>query len=122
MNVVRCIRLATAAVALTMATSPTLRAQYTVGVTRLDLNFVTTSEIIRDPSNLSLKPFDSLGEIPGTAGSYATFDVASTRSYRNADTVREPTGDADPGSSGITAAQLAQLDITDFSIEVRRGG
>ncbi len=49
MNVVRCIRLATAAVALTMATSPALHAQYTVGVTRL----------VAEPARLTLKAGES---------------------------------------------------------------
>lgn len=90
------------------------------GVTQLDVNFVTTSEIIRDPNNLLLKPFDALGELPGAANLYETFNITTTRTFRNADTVREPTGDANPGNSAIGAQQLATLDITDFTLDVRR--
>ena len=87
---------------------------------QLDVNFVTTSEIIRDPNNLSLKPFDALGELPRAPNQFATFDISSTRTIRNTNTVREPTNDADPGNTNISAQQLAQLDITDFTIDVRR--
>lgn len=93
---------------------------FDANVTQLDTNFVTTSEIIRDPNNLLLKPFDALGEVSGAANLYETFNVASTRTFRNVDTVREPTGDANAGNSAITSQQLATLDITDFTIDVRR--
>ncbi len=103
------------------ATPPTAADRlFAANATQLDVNFVTTSEIIRDPNNLLLKPFDALGEVPGAANLYETFNITTTRTYRNADTVREPTGDANPGNSNITTQQLASLDITDFTLDVRR--
>ena len=102
------------------ATNPPVAADFLFlrGVQQLDMNFVTTSEIIRDPNNLQNKPFDAFG--PGVS-QYFTFDVASTRTIRNTETVREPTNDVfTPFGSTITEAQRAQLDITDFTIDVRR--
>ena len=93
---------------------------FAAGATQLDLNFVTTSALIRDPNNLSLKPFDALGEVPGAPDLYQTFNIASTRTFTNANFTREPTGDTNPGNTNITTQQLASLDITDFTIDVRR--
>ena len=89
-------------------------------VTELDVNFVTTSEVIRDPNNLLLKPYDALGEVPRAANLYATFPVSSTRTFRNVERVREPANDVEAGNSNISTQQLASLDITDFTIDVRR--
>jgi hypothetical protein len=90
------------------------------GVTQLDTNFVTTSELIRDPNNNLNKPFDALGEVRFAPNQFATFDISTTRTLRNVDTVHEPTNDVDPFATGLTPAQLASLDITDFTIDVRR--
>lgn len=85
---------------------------------QVDINFVTTSEIIRDPNNLQNKPFDAFG---AGVSQWFPFDISGTRTIRNTDTVREPTGDVfSPFGSAITEAQRAQLDITDFTIDVRR--
>ncbi|HEY0073340.1 MAG TPA: hypothetical protein VGB77_04495 [Abditibacteriaceae bacterium] len=103
------------------ATPPTAADRlFAAGVTQLDVNFVTTSEVIRDPNNLLLKPFDALGEVPRAPNLYETFNISTTRTFRNVDTVREPSNDADPGNTNISAQQLASLDITDFTIDVRR--
>jgi hypothetical protein len=93
---------------------------FAAGVTQLEVNFVTTSEVIRDPNNLLLKPYDALGEVPRAANLYERFPVSTTRTFRNVDTVREPANDAEPGNTNISTQQLASLDITDFTIDVRR--
>lgn len=93
---------------------------FVAGVPRLDVNFVTTSERNNDPNNLLLKPYDALAELPGAANQYQTFDISTTRTIRNIETVREPTNDVNPGNSNLTANQLASLDITNFTIDVRR--
>ena len=104
------------------AASPPTAADrlFAAGVTQMDMNFVTTSEVIRDPNNLLLKPYDALGEVPRAANLYETFNVSSTRTFRNVETVREPANDVEPGNSNISTQQLASLDITDFTIDVRR--
>jgi len=94
---------------------------FKAGATRLDLNFVTTPEIIRDPNNLAAKPFDALGP-PGDQF-VGNVDIASTRTYRNGDGVTEPTGDLFvPIGHPISQQpqQQAQLEITDFTIGVQR--
>lgn len=93
---------------------------FAANVTQLDVNFVTTSEVIRDPNNLLLKPFDALGEVPRAPNLYEPLPVSTTRTFRNVDTVRESANDAEPGNTNISAQQLASLDITDFTIDVRR--
>ena len=67
MNVVRCIRLATAAVALTMATSPALHAQYTVGVTRLVAEPARLTLKAGESAALKITAYDSAGRVVADA-------------------------------------------------------
>jgi hypothetical protein len=103
------------------ATPPTAADRlFAVGVTELNVNFVTTSEVIRDPNNLILKPYDALSEVPRAPDIYETFNISTTRTFRNADRVREPANDVSDPLNRLTTQQLASLDITDFTIDVRR--
>lgn len=87
------------------------------GTQRLDLNFVTANERRRDPADNTRKAFDAFG--PGSASSYATLDIRSTRTYSNSSSsIGEPTNDV--SDFATTGVDLRQLDIVDFSIDVVR--
>lgn len=90
---------------------------FRVGTQRLDVNFVTTNEIRRDPNDLRRKAFDAFGS--RLASFYSTFDIRGSRTYTNAQTVQEPANDVQTDDTNNTI-NLAQLDITNFTITVQR--
>jgi len=90
---------------------------FRAGVQRLDINFVTANERRRDPNDNLRKAFDAFGN--RSAGAFATFDVRSSRTYRDADTVQEPTGDVQTDDTS-NAINLQALDISDFTITILR--
>jgi len=92
---------------------------FRAGVQRLDVNFVTTNEIRRDPNDLRRKAYDAFG--PRLASFYATLDIRGNRVYTNAAAagVTEPGNDVQTDDTNNTI-NLSQLDITDFSLSVER--
>ena len=90
---------------------------FNAGTQRLDVNFVTTNEIRRDPNDLRRKAFDAFGS--RLASFYSTFDIRGTRTYTNSGTVQEPANDVQTDDTNNTI-NLAQLDITNFTITVQR--
>jgi hypothetical protein len=86
---------------------------------RLDVNFVNTNERRRVDNTAPRTAFDAFGA--RAASAYGTFQIlgASRYDYSNADSVREPTNDVQTDDT-TGAINLAQLDITDFSISVLR--
>ena len=96
----------------------------------LDTNFVTTSEIRRGQNDNRIKPYDAFGlNTNGTTGNtYQRFDISSSRiggsAYTQNDLFPQPEAAGDvfnsDGSLPDTTAR-GQLDISGFSIEVRRG-
>lgn len=86
---------------------------------RLDVNFVTTNERRRANNQAPRTAFDAFG--PRAASAYGTFRIlgASRYEYSNANTVGEPTNDVQNDDT-TNNVNLAQLDITDFSILVER--
>lgn len=83
-------------------------------VERLDINFITTNEIIRDPNINVDKIFDGLGP---TGNTYLTVPININAVYDNLTypfpSGREQAGDAPP--------TYEALDIVDWRIEVQRG-
>jgi hypothetical protein len=90
-----------------------------LAVNRLDTNFVTTNEIRRDPNDNLIKAYDAFGR--GLASFYNTFDIRANRTFTNGQTVQEPRDDVLIDLPRNTV-NLAQLDITDFTMTVARQG
>ena len=67
MNVVRCIRVATAVVVATIASSPLLHAQYTVGVTRLVAEPARLTLKAGESAALKITAYDSAGKVVADA-------------------------------------------------------
>ncbi|MBC7844382.1 MAG: Ig-like domain-containing protein [Gemmatimonadaceae bacterium] len=67
MNVVRCIRVATVVVAATIASSPLLHAQYTVGVTRLVAEPARLTLKAGESAALKITAYDSAGKVVADA-------------------------------------------------------
>ena len=90
---------------------------------RLDLNFVTTSTILRSAQDNRIKPIDSFG--PATASTpIIDFQIAATRRTNNAD---EPLNDirfdVDPSfttQSSPEFAQFSRLDVSELQINIIR--
>jgi hypothetical protein len=77
---------------------------------RIDINVITTDEIITDPQILGPKDYDALGTI---GNAYITIPTTNNYIYQNADAT-EPESIADCTSGNI--------DIADWEIEVRITG
>jgi len=92
---------------------------FRAGAQRLNVNFVTTDRLQRDPNDLRQKAYDALNEFEGAADFSLTIPLNATQTFTNAQTVREPTNDAVIGVNPIDF-NAAPLDITDFSIRVER--
>ncbi|HEX8834755.1 MAG TPA: hypothetical protein VF719_11165, partial [Abditibacteriaceae bacterium] len=87
--------------------------------TELNTNFITTTERRLDPNDNRRKSFDAFG--PGQPAAYTTFEIgpASRYTYTNSTSVGEPANDVDnPDFSSLI--KVKQLDITNFTIDVRR--
>jgi len=74
----------------------------------LTVNFITTDQVPEDPNFLGPKYYDALGE---TGSDFLTISTAANRLYSNSEFQRESAGDVLSGD--------ADLDIVDWSIEVR---
>jgi hypothetical protein len=101
------------------------RSPVTNGIpNRLDVNFITTNELRRDPNDTRLKAFDAFyNSQSGFGGRYPTIDIRSTRSYASSSEIlggSEPTNDV---YNPLTSTQIdsPRLDMVDFSIAVQRG-
>lgn len=91
---------------------------FAANVQRLDTNFVTTSEIRRDPNDLRRKPFDAFG--PNLANFFTSFDIRSTQVYNSGNlTFTEPSGDVQNDAS-IPDNQVSSVDIASFALAVQR--
>ncbi len=85
--------------------------------TALDINFVTSDEQRRDPNNNLPKTFDAF--FFRGSSRYLTIRNLGTQSITNADTVQEPANDVTT-SDTTGRVNTAQLDITDFHIDIVR--
>lgn len=89
---------------------------------RLDLNFVTTSAILRSAQDNRIKPIDSFG--PATASTpIIDFQTAATRRTDNMDEPNDQRLDVDPSfttQSSPEFAPYANLDVNDLQINIVR--
>ena len=90
----------------------------------LDINFVTTDEVQRDPNNTQLKTYDAF--FANSPGRKLTLDIRGSRSISNlgdgtsqSSGVNEPAGDV-PLIDTSGRVERERLDITDFRIDIRR--
>lgn len=90
---------------------------FSAALQQLDVNFVTTNEIRRDPNDARRKAFDAFG--PRLANFFITIDIRGTQTYTDASTVQEPANDVETDDTNNTI-NLNQLDIADFTIRVQR--
>ncbi len=89
---------------------------------RLDLNFVTTSTILRSAQDNRIKPIDSFG--PATASTpIINFLTAATRRTDNIDETNDRRFDVDPSfttQSSPEFAPYANLDVNNLQINIVR--
>ena len=89
---------------------------------RLDLNFVTTSTILRSAQDNRIKPIDSFG--PATASTpIIDFQIAATRRTDNRDNPNDERLDVDPSfttQSSPDFANYGNLDVNDLQINITR--
>ena len=89
---------------------------------RIDLNFVTTSTILRSAQDNRIKPIDSFG--PATASTpIIDFQIAATRRIDNPDPANDQRLNVDPSfttQSSPDFANFGNLDVTDLQINITR--
>ena len=89
---------------------------------RLDLNFVTTSTILRSAQDNRIKPIDSFG--PATASTpIINFQTAATRRTDNMDDANDERFDVDPSFTTQSSPEFApysNLDVNDLQINITR--
>ncbi len=89
---------------------------------RLDLNFVTTSTILRAAQDNRLKPVDSFG--PATTSTpILDFQTAATRRTDNLDPVGDQRFDVDPSFTTQSSPEFApfpNLDVNNLQINITR--
>ena len=89
---------------------------------RLDLNFVTTSTVLRSAQDNRIKPIDSFG--PATASTpIIDFQIAATRRTDNRDETDDRRLDVDPSfttQSSPEFAPYANLDVNNLQINIVR--
>lgn len=89
---------------------------------RLDLNFVTTSTILRAAQDNRIKPIDSFG--PATASTpIIDFLTAATRRTDNIDPTADPRFDVDPSFTTQSSPEFApytNLDVDNLQINITR--
>ena len=100
-----------------------LSAIPTNGVTasNLQINFLTTDRIVTNPNDPGTKHIDALGDtrLSSQINSFITVPTSTTGLFNNSSAL-EPSGDVMLVGSGVsTGDEIQDLDITDWSIEVR---
>lgn len=89
---------------------------------RLDLNFVTTSTILRSAQDNRIKPIDSFG--PATASTpIIDFQIAATRRTDNIDETNDQRFDVDPSFTTQSSPEFApypNLDVSNLQINIIR--
>ena len=89
---------------------------------RLDLNFVTTSTILRSAQDNRIKPIDSFG--PATASTpIIDFLTAATRRTNNQDETNDQRFDVDPSFTTQSSPEFApypNLDVNNLQINIIR--
>ena len=100
------------------ATTNSGKNLFTPNTQILDVNFVTTSEIRRDPNDLRRKPFDAFG--PFLSSFWQPLDIRGNQTYTNSQLQpTEPSGDV-LNDGSLQTSDLSTLDIIDFSIQILR--
>lgn len=93
-------------------------------ITSLQINFLATNRVPVDPNDPGTKLFDALGDArqPGEVNRFfSILNVTQARVYQNSDSISpEPSGDvAEAGNGVFRPVSEPDLDITDYSIEIR---
>jgi len=102
-----------------------LSAIPTQGMTasNLQINFLATDRIVNNPNDPGTKHIDALGDtrLSSQINSFLTIPTSTSGFYNNA-SATEPSGDVMLVGSGVNQNdEIQDLDITDYSIEVRAG-
>ena len=102
-----------------------LSAIPTQGMTasNLQINFLATDRIVNNPNDPGTKHIDALGDTRQSSqiNSFLTIPTSTSGFYNNA-SATEPSGDVMLVGSGVNQNdEIQDLDITDYSIEVRAG-
>jgi len=92
-------------------------------IKNLQINFITTNVVPTDPNYTGTKLFDALGNSTeiGSINNYLTIPTTQARIFNNSTSVTpEPAGDvAESGNGTFQSVNEPDLDIVDYSIEVR---
>jgi len=94
-----------------------------VTATNLQINFLATDRIVTNPNDPGTKHIDALGDtrLSSQINSFITVPTATSGLFNNS-TALEPSGDVMLVGSGVsTSDEIQDLDITDWSVEVRSG-